>query len=95
VPECHCLGLSFTPKFHVLLDHSQCQLRQMKGFQDMGEDNIERPHQDRMRNDARLMRLRNKALEMDLQAKFQALKLMKEIQNVCKLLLQAMESASY
>jgi hypothetical protein len=74
------LGLSFTPKFHVLLNHSLCQLRQMKGFHDMGKDRTKRSHQDRMRNEARLMRLRNKGLKMDLQAKFQELKLIKEIQ---------------
>ena len=45
----------------------------------MGEDRIERSHQDRMRNEARLMRLRNKGLKMDSQAKFKGLKLIKEI----------------
>jgi hypothetical protein len=78
--EWNCLGLSFTPKFHVLLNHLLCQLRWMKGFHDMGKDCIERSHQDRMRNEARLMRFRNKGLKMDLQAKFQGLKLTKEIQ---------------
>ena len=58
--EWHRLGLSFTPKFHVLLNHSLCQLRWMKGFHDMGKDRIERSHQDRMRNEARLMRLWNR-----------------------------------
>jgi hypothetical protein len=60
--EWNRLGLSFTTKFHVLLIHLMCQLRRMKGFHDMGEDRIERSHQDRMRNEARLMRLRNKGL---------------------------------
>jgi hypothetical protein len=44
--EWNRLGLSFTQKFHVLLNHSLCQLRQMKGFHDMGEDRIETSHQD-------------------------------------------------
>jgi hypothetical protein len=78
--EWNRLGLSFTPKFQVLLNHSLCQLRRMKGFHDMGEDCIERSHQDRMRNEARLMRLRNKGLKMDSQTNFQGLKLNKEIQ---------------
>jgi hypothetical protein len=34
------LGLSFTPNFHILLNHSLCQLCRMKGFHDMGEDCI-------------------------------------------------------
>jgi hypothetical protein len=46
--EYNRLGLSFTPKFRVLLNHSLCQLHRMKGFHDMGEDRIERSHQDRM-----------------------------------------------
>jgi hypothetical protein len=80
--EWNRLGLSFTPKFHVLLNHSLGQLRRMKGFHDMGEDCIERSHQYRMRHEARLMRLRNKGLKMDSQAKFQGLKHIKEIQYI-------------
>jgi hypothetical protein len=76
------LGLSFTPKFHILLNHALSQLRRMKGFHDMGEDRIERAHQDRMINEARLMRLRNKGLQMDSQAKFQGMKHIKEIQYI-------------
>jgi hypothetical protein len=53
--EWHRLGLSFTPKFHVLLNHAIQQLRVMKGFHDMGEDCIERSYQYRMRHKARLM----------------------------------------
>jgi predicted ABC-type ATPase len=67
---------------HILLNHSLCQLRQMKGFHDIGEDRIESSHQDRMQNEARLMQLRNKGLKMDSQAKFQGLKLIKEIQYI-------------
>ena len=48
----------------------------------MGEDCIERSHQHRMRHEARLMRLRNKGLKMDSQAKFQGLKHIKEIQHI-------------
>jgi hypothetical protein len=80
--EWNRLGLSFTPKFHVLLNHSLCQLRRMEGFHDMGEDCIERSHQYRMQHEARLMRLRNKGLKMDSQAKFQGLKHIKEIQYI-------------
>jgi hypothetical protein len=78
--EWNRLVLSFTPKFHDLLNHLLCQLRQMKGFHDMGKDCIERSLQDRMQNEARLMPLRNKGLKMDSQAKFQGLKFIKEIQ---------------
>jgi hypothetical protein len=46
--EWHHLSLSFTPKFHVLLNYSICQLRWMEGFHDMGEDSIKRSHQYRM-----------------------------------------------
>jgi hypothetical protein len=49
---------------------------------DMGEDIIERSHQDWMRNEARLIRLRNKEMKMASQAKFQGLKLVKEIQDI-------------
>jgi hypothetical protein len=80
--ECHCLGLSFTPKFHVLLNHLMCQLHWMKSFHDMSEDCIERSHQYQMWHEARLMRLQNKGLKMDLQAKFQGLKHIKEIQYI-------------
>jgi hypothetical protein len=80
--EWHRLGLSFTPKFHVLLNHAIHQLRRMRGFHDMGEDCIERSHQYRMRHEARLMRLRNKGLKMDSQAKFQGMKHIKSIQSI-------------
>jgi hypothetical protein len=78
--EWHHLGLSFAPKFHVLLKHLLCQLRRMKGFHDIGKDHIERVHQDWMWNEARLMWLQNKGLKMDSQMNFQGLKLIsKEI----------------
>ena len=69
----HC-GLSFTPKFHVLLEHAVPFLEQTGGFADMGEDQIERGHQDRAHNLARLICLKNKDKFMASQAKFQGLK---------------------
>ena len=38
------VGLSQTPKFHLLLDHAVPMLRLIGGFVDMGEDVIERFH---------------------------------------------------
>ena len=46
------------------------------------KDRIKRAHQSQMRNGARLMRLQNKGLKMDLQAKFQGLKHVKDIQRI-------------
>ena len=45
--EWRVLTLSFTPKFHMLLNHCVEALKRMNGFSDMGEDRCERAHQDR------------------------------------------------
>jgi hypothetical protein len=76
------LGLSMTLNVHTLLNHAVSQLVQTGGFNDMGEDIIERSHQDRIRKEARLIQLRNKEMKMASQAKFQGLKLVKEIQDI-------------
>ena len=72
--EWSVLTLSFTPKFHMLLNHCVEALKRMNGFSDMGEDRCERAHQDRVRNQARLIRMRNKQQVMMSQAKMQGLK---------------------
>jgi hypothetical protein len=79
--EWYQLGLCFTPKFHDLLNHSICQVQQMR-FHDMDEDCIKRLHQYRMWHEARLMRLWNKGLKMNLQAKFQGMKYIKSIRSI-------------
>ena len=63
--------LSITPKAHILFNHSLFFLMITQGFHDMGEDRVERAHQERMRCESRLMRLRNISSKMLSQAKFQ------------------------
>ena len=73
------MGLSITPKVHILMDHAIPQLIATRGFADMREDRIEKSHQDRMKNEARLIRLRNIKSKMGNQAKQQEIVNMKEI----------------
>jgi len=56
------MGLSITPKFHVLLAHALAQLRRLRGIADMLEDAIERSHQSKYRDENRLSRSRNNTL---------------------------------
>ena len=65
------MGLNLTPKLHILMDHAIIQLIATKGFSDMREDQIEHSHQDQMKNESRLIRLRNKQSKMNSQAKQQ------------------------
>ena len=62
------MGLNLTPQLHILTDHAIIQLLATKGFSDMRED---RSHQDQMKNEPRLVRLRNKQSKMNSQAKQQ------------------------
>jgi hypothetical protein len=75
-------GMSFTPKFHTLLDHLLEQIRRVEGFVIMGEDRIERSHQTRAAHADQLLRLRNKTKLMDTQAKLQNVALVKEISDI-------------
>jgi hypothetical protein len=50
-------GMSFTPKFHTLLDHLLEQIRRVEGFVIMGEDRIERSHQTWAAHADQLLRL--------------------------------------
>ncbi len=65
------VGLSFTPKFHVLIDHAPEQLRMTGGFADMLEDAIERSHQRRSKNESRFSRMRNQVMAKQSQAKYE------------------------
>ena len=39
--------MSFTPKFHALMDHVCDQIKVIEGFSIMGEDHIKQAHQSR------------------------------------------------
>jgi hypothetical protein len=73
------MGFSSTPKFHMMLDHVPQILRLTGGFVDMGEDAIERFHQTRVRDESRLIRLRNESIIKRSQAKFQNTRMMQEV----------------
>ena len=76
------MSLSNTPKFHLMLDHASESLLHTKGYVDMGEDCIERSHQTRVRDEARLIRLRNENLIKMCQAKYQHTRMTKEVQDI-------------
>ena len=78
------VGLSFTPKMHLLLDHLSSQIRNINGYGSMGEDRIERNHQERMRDGTRFSRSRKKSLIMGMQAKAQHIRVKKGINNIRK-----------
>ena len=65
------MGLNLTPKLYILVDHAIIQLIALKVSFDMREDQIEHSHQDHMKNESRLIRLRNKQSKMNSQAKQQ------------------------
>ena len=69
------IGLSCTPKFHALNEHSSDILHKLRGFYDMGEDSIERWHQIRLRCHHRIRHLRSIEKQKENQAKQQ------EVQN--------------
>ena len=77
-----CMNLSITPKLHILLNHAIFQLANTRGFADMREDQIERSHQDRMKNDSRLARVQNRNARMNSQAKRQEHLILDKISNI-------------
>ena len=79
------VGLSQTPKWHLLLDHIVWLLKQTRGFADMGEDAIERFHQIRVRDETRLIRLRNETIIKNTQAKMQHTRMIGEVQRIKEL----------
>jgi hypothetical protein len=70
------IGLSMTPKWHMLLAHAiEFLLRTGGGLIEMGEDRIERAHQLRERDRQRYSRLRSIQKMKNSQAKFQNLRM--------------------
>ena len=53
------MSLSFTPKFHLLHEHTRYYLVNLNDFFDAGEDAIERWCQMRIRHHARIVGLRS------------------------------------
>jgi hypothetical protein len=76
------MGLSITPKCHVLFNHAIELLLLTDGFVEMGEDRIERSHQTRERDRQRLSRLRNETKMKESQAKFQHLRMNKDLREI-------------
>jgi hypothetical protein len=75
------MQLPMTPKFHCLLRHALSQLKSTGGgLCDMGEDGIERSHQERLKDNRRLTGLKNFRRRTDSQTKMQHIRQMVEIQ---------------
>jgi hypothetical protein len=53
------LGMSMTPKSHLMEDHSMEQQEEIDGIGDLGEEFDERNHQDQSRANQRLGCVRN------------------------------------
>jgi hypothetical protein len=74
------MGLSMTPKWHILLNHAiEYLIRTGGGLIKMGKDRIERAHQLGERDRQRYSRLRNISKMKASQAKYQNLRLEPEI----------------
>jgi hypothetical protein len=74
------MGMSETPKWHVLLCHAVSLLRESNGgLVYIGETHIEKFHQIRERDQHRMRRQRNKIIQKQSQAKFQNLRMDPEI----------------
>jgi hypothetical protein len=77
------MGLSMTPKWHMLLAHAiELLTRTGGGLIEMGEDRIERAHQLRERDRQRYSRLRSIKKMKASQAKFQNLRMDPTIKSV-------------
>ncbi len=77
------IGLSMTPKWHMLLAHAiELLMRTGGGLIEMGEDRIERAHQLRERDRQRYSRLRSIKKMKASQAKFQNLRMDPTIKSV-------------
>jgi hypothetical protein len=78
------MKLPMTPKFHCLLRHAVLQLETSGGgLGDLGEDGIERSHQERLKDNRRMTGLRDFTRRTNSQAKMQhirGLDAIKEIQ---------------
>jgi hypothetical protein len=74
------LGMSETPKWHMLLCHAVSLLRESKGgLVDKGETHIEKHHQTRHKDHQRTCRQRNSTMQKASQAKFENFRLSSEI----------------
>jgi hypothetical protein len=77
------MGMSMTPKWHMLLNHSEELLKRTGGgLVELGEDRIERAHQWRERDRQRYSRLRCISRMASCKAKIQNLRLMAPITRV-------------
>jgi hypothetical protein len=57
------LDLSIMPKVHAIEDHMADQIRHLKGIGDLGEDFVERSHQDGIRQHSRSKNAKERADE--------------------------------
>jgi hypothetical protein len=74
------MQLPMTPKFHCLLRHAVSQLRSTGGgLCDLGEDGIERSHQERLNDYRRIAGLKDFRRRTDSQTKMQHIRQMLEI----------------
>jgi hypothetical protein len=74
------MQLPQTPKFHCLLRHAVSQLLSTGGgLCDLGEDGIERSHQERLKDFRRFAGLKDFRSRTDLQTKYQHIRLMQVI----------------
>jgi hypothetical protein len=74
------MQLPMTPKFHSLLRHAVSQLKSTGGgLCDMGEDGIERSHQERLKDHRRFAGLKDFQRRTDSQSKMQYIRMMPEV----------------
>jgi hypothetical protein len=74
------MQLPMTPKFHCLLRHAVSQLKSTGGgLCDLGEDGIERSHQERLKDNRRLAGLKDCRRRTDSQTKMQHIRQMQEV----------------
>jgi hypothetical protein len=79
------MQLPMTPKFHCLLRHAVSQLKSTGGgLCDLGEDGIERSHQERLRDMRRVAGLKDFQRRTDSQTKMQHIRQMAEMKEVQK-----------
>ena len=79
------MGLPMTPKFHCLLRHAVVQLEATGGgLGDLGEDGIERSHQERLKDSRRMTGLRDFTRSTKSQAKMQFIRGLDAIKTIQK-----------
>jgi hypothetical protein len=77
------MKLLMTPKFHCLLRHTLRQLEATGGgLGDLGEDGIERSHQERLKDNRRMTGLRDFRRRTDSQAKMQFIRSMDAVKSL-------------